>query len=382
LVTTTVIGTSDAPTAAGAPGPTAPATVTPAVSADIAAPAVKISLVAKKLTIPWDVTWVGSTMLIDERNGRLWSKRPPRVRQRVKITLPRLWKESEAGLLGMVADPKAATNKLFYVCAATETRYNNALDVRVVRYRLDSPTKATQVGKWVVARFPLSSGRHSGCRLRFGADGKLYIGTGDAARGTNPQNKQSLGGKVLRVNSNGTIPADNPFVKLGGNARYVWTYGHRNVQGLAVRPGTRQLWSVEQGTFRDDEVNLISRGGNYGYDPVPGYNEQVPMTDTRKYPKAIRARWRSGNPTIATSGGTFLTGKGWGKWEGAMALGVLKGQQIRLLRLDKNGKVIQSLRLAAVKKGRIRTVQSGPGGALYFTTSNGTNDSVFKLTPR
>ena len=100
-------------------------------------------------------------------------------------------------------------------------------------------------------------GRHSGCRLRFGTDGKLYVGTGDAAQSTNPQNKQSLGGKVLRVNSDGTIPTDNPFYGEGGNARYVWNYGHRNVQGLALRPGTDELWTAEHGTDRDDEINQV-----------------------------------------------------------------------------------------------------------------------------
>ncbi len=378
LAATATVTTAGVQLAAAAPVPTAPAAVTPAA---IASPAVNVSVYSKGLAIPWDVTWVGSTTLVNERAGRLWSKQGSKVRQRVKITFPRLWTGSEAGLLGMVADPKASTNKLFYMCVATRTASGKPYDVRVLRYRLSSPTRADAKGV-VVSGLPISSGRHSGCRLRFGTNGKLYVGTGDAAQGKNPQNKQSLGGKILRVNSNGSIPRDNPYYKLGGKARYVLSYGHRNVQGLALRPGTAELWSVEQGTYRDDEVNQVKRAGNYGYNPVPGYNESVPMTDTRKYPSAVRARWSSGRATIATSGGTFLTGKGWGRWEGALAVGVLKGTQIRLLRLDENGKVIQSTKLTAVNKGRIRTVQSGPGGALYFTTSNGSNDIVGKVTPR
>ena len=125
---------------------------------------------------------------------------------------------------------------------------------------------------------PLTSGRHSGCRLRFGDDGKLYVGTGDAAQGTNPQDLDSLGGKVLRVNADGSIPTDNPFSGRTDNARYVWTYGHRNIQGLALRPGTTELWSAEHGSSRDDEVNLIARSANYGWNPVPGYDESGPMT--------------------------------------------------------------------------------------------------------
>src|SRR3712207_4755166 len=173
----------------------------------------------------------------------------------------------------MVADPAAATNKHFYVCYAY--RSGTTRDVRVVRMRLTSDTTAVPDGNPVVSGLPISSGRHSGCRLRFGPDGMLYVGTGDAAdpyRST-PQDLQSLGGKVLRVRGDGWIPTDNPFYSQGRNARYVYSYGHRNVQGLAFRPGTRELWSAEHGPDRDDEVNLVSAGANHGWDPGPNYNE-------------------------------------------------------------------------------------------------------------
>lgn len=100
-----------------------------------------------------------------------------------------------------------------------------------------------------------------------------------AAQGANPQNLSSLGGKVLRVRSDGWIPTTNPFYRRGGNARYVWNYGHRNIQGLIKRPGKGELWSVENGTSRDDEINLVWKGDNYGWDPRPGYDESRPMTD-------------------------------------------------------------------------------------------------------
>ena len=171
-----------------------------------------------------------------------------------------------------------------------------ALDVRVLRWRLTSDTTAVSDGAPVVTGIPLSSGRHSGCRLRFGTDGYLYVGTGDAAIGTNPQNLASLGGKVLRVGWDGSIPADNPFVARGGNARYVFNYGHRNVQGLALRPGTNELWTAEHGTDRDDEVNVVVRGANYGWDPVPGYDESTPMTDLTKFPSATTGDVELGLP--------------------------------------------------------------------------------------
>jgi glucose/arabinose dehydrogenase len=343
-----------------------------------AAPAYRFTTVASNLSIPWDLTWVGDVMLFDQRAGSVWSKRGSAAPQRLQIDLPTPYVNSEGGLLGMVADPKASTNKLFYTCQTSASAH----DVRVLRWRLTSATKAVRVGAPLVTGIPLTSGRHSGCRLRFSAQGMLYIGTGDAAVGTNPQRLSSLGGKVLRVHPDGRIPTTNPFYSRGGKARYVWNYGHRNVQGLALRPGTTQIYTAEHGTDRDDEINRVRKGANYGWDPVPGYNEARPMTDRKKFPKALPAVWSSGNPTVATSGITFLSGSAWGSWNGALAVGQLKGTGIRLIFLDAAGKLTGTRMVPGTTAyGRIRTVQRGPGGALYFTTSNGTGDKIVKVTP-
>lgn len=355
-------------------GAAAPAPVASAL------PPFTISTVVSGLHHPWDLTWVGSTMLYTQRAGTVHAKVGSGAPQRVTLTgQPPVYASGEGGLLGIVADPAAASNRRFYTCQVTNT---GTPDVRVLRYRLLSASSATLEGT-VVAGMPVTTGRHSGCRLRFGTDGKLYVGTGDAAQGTNAQNRQSLGGKVLRVNWDGSIPNDNPFVAQGGNARYVWTYGHRNIQGLALRPGTGQLWSVEHGSYRDDEINLITRGGNYGWDPVPGYNETVPMTDTTKFPNAVRARWSSGDPTIAPSGAAFVNGMRWGSWQGMLAMAVLKDQGIRIMHLSPDGRLVGSEVVpGSLAYGRVRTVQQGPDGALWFTTSNGGGgDVIGRIAP-
>src|SRR6185503_8446251 len=148
-----------------------------------------------------------------------------------------------------------------------------------------------------------TTGRHGGCRVMVTRSGALLVGTGDATQGTNPQDLNSLGGKTLRLNRMTGAPwPRNPFIASSNtNRRYVLTYGHRNVQGLAQR-ADGSLWSVEQGSFRDDEVNRLVSGGTYGWNPVPGYNESVPMTDRSLPGRQIPARWRSGEPTLATSG--------------------------------------------------------------------------------
>jgi glucose/arabinose dehydrogenase len=204
------------------------------------------------------------------------------------------------------------------------------------------------------------------------------MGTGDATVGTNPQDLRSLGGKTLRVRTDGTVPPDNPFASAADpRTRLVYTYGHRNVQGLALRPGTRQMWAVEHGPDVNDEVNVLAAGRNYGWDPVPGYNQRVPMTDRRKFPGAVRARWSSGRRTVATSGATFLSGAKWGSWRGGIAVAALKGSE--LLVLSPRGRVLAVLRLGY---GRLRAAQLGPDGNLYVSTDNGSNDRILRLAPR
>ncbi|WP_392544367.1 PQQ-dependent sugar dehydrogenase [Oryzobacter telluris] len=372
----TVVATALALAAGAGPAPRAQAT-----------PNLRISTVVSGLTVPWDLTWVGDLLLYDLRAGQVWSKRGAAAPRQVAISgFPSIFAVGEGGLLGMVADPAATSNKRFYTCQAVRSSSGGALDVRVLRWRLTSDTTAVSDGAPVVTGIPLSSGRHSGCRLRFGTDGLLYVGTGDAAVGTHPQNKASLGGKILRVRWDGGIPADNPFVGLGGNARYVWNYGHRNIQGLAQRPGTDELWSVEHGSDRDDEVNLVVKGANYGWDPVPGYNETRPMTDLGKFPTATSAMWSSGLPTVATSGAAFLTDRRWGAWRGSLAVALLKDQGISLMRMDPTPgptRVVATTRLPQAEGlGRIRALMQGPDGALWLTTSNGGgNDRIVRISP-
>ena len=350
----------------------------PATPASAAEPAYVVAPVATGLSIPWDVTWVGDLMLFDERAGRLWSKRGSAAPQAVSLPLPRIFAASEGGLLGLVADPAANTNGYFYTCMSVAKASGAASDVQVWKWRLTSDTTAVKV-KTLVKGLPIGHGRHNGCRLRFRSAEMLYIGTGDAAKGTNPQNLKSLGGKVLRVRSDGSIPKSNPFYSKGGNARYVWTRGHRNVQGLARRPGSAELWTAEHGPSRNDEINQIFRGSNYGWSPTPGYNESRSMTDKKRFPKARSAKWSSGSPTVATSGATFLSGSQWGSWDGVLAVAMLKGEGVLLFRVDAKNRLTRFAEIVP-DFGRIRTVEQGPDGALYFTTSNGSGDGVYRLS--
>jgi aldose sugar dehydrogenase len=272
------------------------------------APTLNRTPIVSGLTNPWDLGFTpDATMLFTERPGPI-KARLPNGTINLLTTPPDVVVASEAGMMGLAIDPQFASNRFVYTCfASTLGGVNN--DVRVARWTINANYTGVSNRLDIVTGAPVNIsgqlGRHSGCRPRFGPDGYLWIGTGDAATGTTPQNHFSLGGKVLRVDRNG---AGAPGNAGAGFDPRVFNYGHRNVQGLAFRPGDGMPFSVEHGPAIDDEVNVLVSGGNYGWDPVPGYNESVPMTDFVKFPGAIAAVWSSGNPTIAPSGGGFVSG--------------------------------------------------------------------------
>ena len=338
------------------------------------------------LDIPWDVTFLPSgAMLVTERDRERILLRPPGGGARVVARQPAgIWHGDETGLMAIVVHPKFSANRYFYTCHGFTDGQKK--DIRVVLWRLnDSATKATRV-RPVVTGIPVTTGRHGGCRLRFGGSGALYIATGDAAVGTNPRNLHSLGGKVLRVDpATGAGWPTNAFSRAKDpDKRRIYTYGHRNVQGLALRPGGK-MWSVEHGPDRDDEVNWLISGGDYGWHPVPGYNESVPMTDYSLPGRQIGARWSSGYPTAATSGATWLSDPRWGRWQGRLAVAALKDSALRVMRFNRKGDFL-GVRIPPALNGtygRLRTAQIGPNGALYLTTSNGGGaDRVLRVVPR
>ncbi len=341
----------------------------------------KVTRVVQGLDHPWDVQPIGQgRLLISERAGRLsvWKKG-----KLTNIPLPSglVWAEGETGLMGLAVDPDFRDNRRFYTCLGHTTAGGH--DVRVIAWELGKPATSARRVKTLISGFPTSSGRHGGCRLLVLQNGALLVGTGDAAIGTNPQDKTSLGGKTLMLNrfTGAPWPA-NPFVNASNhNQRYVHTYGHRNVQGLAQRSdGT--LWSAEHGPDRDDEVNLLVNGGNYGWNPVPGYNESVPMTDQGLPGKQIGAKWSSGFPTVATSGSSFVQGSGWGWYGGTLAVAALKAGELFFMKFDTDGNLLGVRSPVAMQQyGRLRAVTVARDGSLLITTDNGGDDAVLRVRP-
>jgi aldose sugar dehydrogenase len=364
----------ESPSASSAPSRTSEA-------AAQAAPRLKVTKIATGLDHPWDVHPIGKgRFLVTERVGRLAIIEDGNVR-RLPMPTDLIWASGETGLMGLAIDPDFADNGRFYTCNGGNPQ--GKPDVRIMVWKLNAAATRASYRRTLLSGFPATSGRHGGCRLLILDNGALLVGTGDAATGTNPEDKTSLGGKTLMLDRvTGDPWPDNPFVDATSKRqRYVHTYGHRNVQGLAQREdGT--LWSAEHGPDRDDEVNLLKNGGDYGWNPVPGYNESVPMTDKGLPGKQVAAAWSSGSPTVATSGASFVAGQEWGWYDGTLAVAALKASEVLFMKLDSNGKLVDvRIPAALTSYGRLRAVTALPNGSLLITTDNGGDDAVLRVRP-
>ncbi|MGW4483012.1 PQQ-dependent sugar dehydrogenase [Amycolatopsis sp. NPDC004368] len=376
--------------AAGCTGVASPAPPLTSAPSSTSAGGFRVETVAGGLEHGWDVGFLpDGSLLVPQRPGKLALIRSGRAID-VRADFSDVLVRGEGGLMGLVLAADFASSREFTTCQ-THQEGGRAVDVRLVTWRLaPDGVSATRVRDLLTGLPVNPSGRHSGCRPTLAPDGALLVGTGDTARSTLAQDRHSLGGKVLRLDAKtGEALPDNPFFSSADPVeRRILTFGHRNVQGVAIRPGTGQIVTSEHGPTFDDEVNLIQPGRNYGWDPSKGgtdssYDESVPMTDLERFPDAVRPLWTSGDITEATSGDAFLTGPQWGPNEGALAVVALKGQKLLLLHLDASAHVTGVTLPPEFSEhfGRLRAVRSAPDGSLYVTTSNGSDDKLLRVTP-
>lgn len=342
-------------------------------------PNIRVSTVLSGKQFIWDVDFLPEGQLIfTERSGSVSFLEKGVMHEIGRI--PDVRVAGEGGLMGLAIDPLFTQNRVIYTC------YNASSDIRVVRWTIANDFKKLEQRKDIVIGMPTNTtgqaGRHSGCQLAFGPDGYLWIGTGDTAQGDIAVQPKSLGGKILRVDREGLSAPDN----LGGifDPR-IYSYGHRNTQGIAFFTSPKQGVvgvSDEHGPGKDDEVNEL-RKGNFGWaPPAKGYDENVPMTDTKRFPDAISSIWSSGEPTQAPSGLAVLKGAKWRDWNGALAMPMLRGSHLRILQLDEQNKVTKEEEMLVHEYGRLRAATQGPDGSLYISTSNGSDDKILKLTPQ
>ena len=359
-----------------------------------------------ELNNPWDMAFTSDmTMFFTERcRGLSVRKTDGTIVELFGMTgyaleAPDFFCEGQSGMNGVALDPAFATNRTLYVYMSSNLSVNPRTN-RVVRLVAsedftsvsDRVDIVTDISYKDVGNSWGNAGSHSGGRIRFGPDGFLYITTGDNHNGILPQDLTQLGGKILRVDGNG-VAAPGNNTPAGGDPR-IYTYGHRNTQGITFHPVTGRVFIAEHGPDHSDEVTALTPGGNGGWDPKPdrgvicsdeycGYISNkisgflTPMTDLQKFPDAMKPMF-----VLVDAQGmgpaTFLWGSQWKSWENTLLVSVMASMQLYVLQVgakdEASGFVLSSLPL-----DRMRSLVQAPDGNLYIATDTG---SIWKVVPQ
>lgn len=332
---------------------------------------------------PWGLAFLpNGDMLITERPGRLRRVSPAGVVSEPIKGLPGLFVSGQAGLLDVVASPTFAADSLVFLSFAEPTLRGNKAGTAVVRGVLRG-NELVQT-KVIYRQEPkLSHGTHVGSRLVFDDAGHLFVTQGDnRVAAAAAQELDKLPGKLVRIWPDGRIPDDNPFVGRAGARAEIWSYGHRNVQGAALHPLSRQLWISEHGPMGGDELNIPGPGRNYGW-PIITHGKDynggaVPGSIGRAAP-GMQPPHHVWEVSPGLSGMTFYDGSLLPQWQGNLFLGALASSELIRLELDGDA-VVHEERLLGALQQRIRDVRQGPDGALYLLT-DAVEGKLFKITP-
>jgi glucose/arabinose dehydrogenase len=323
----------------------------------------KIETLASGLENPWGLAFLpDGGMLLTERAGRMWRLDADGHKLAAISNVPPTFVKLQGGLFDVVLDPEFTSNSLVYLSLAHGEQKHNT--TRVLRARLDGD--ALQDVKVVFENTPKGTSAHYGGRLGFLRDGTLLITTGEGAEyREDAQRLKSTLGKIVRINADGSIPADNPFVGRADADPAVWSYGHRNPQGLAVDPVTGIVWSTEHGPRGGDELNRIEKGANYGW-PIATHGLDYTggrISPFETYPGVTEPLlWWT--PSIGVGGVAVYHGALFPEWEGDLLAGAMAHEHLQRIEM-KDGKVVARHRLLEGRKARFRQLKIGPDGAVY-----------------
>ena len=339
----------------------------------------KIEAVTSGLVRPWSLAFLpNGDFLVTERPGqlRLVKKDGQLVKAPIK-GLPKISAGGQGGLLDVILHPDFKNNSIIYLSFAASGSGGIGTEVAKAKFSGDRLEDV----KIIFKALPKTRNRfHFGSRLAFDNDGKLYITIGEKFAMRQAQNLQSHLGSVIRLNQDGTVPIDNPFLKQAGKRPEIFSYGHRNPQGLAKHPVTGKIWAHEHGPRGGDEVNIIKPGANYGWPKITyGIDYSGSIISNKTKAPGMEQPVVYWDPSIAPSGMAFYTGDKFPKWKGDLFVGALAHLHLRRLELDGDKVVGQEVLLQNLSE-RIRDVRSGPDGYLYVLTDS-QNGQLLRLKP-
>lgn len=341
----------------------------------------QVESVVDGISVPWSMAWLpNGDMLVSERDAKLYRVRDGAIASEI-AGLPEIHVNGQGGLLDLALHPRYGEGEEFdwlYFSYSDPAGAGKGSNTTLARAKLDESAMA-ELEILYKAGPKTDRGQHYGSRITFDDAGYLYFSIGDrGARDENPQDLQRDGGKVYRLHDDGRVPEDNPFVDRAGAIAAIYSFGHRNPQGMAKHPETGAIWTHEHGPRGGDEVNIIKAGANYGW-PILSYGINYNGT------KFAQGTEREGytapawywDPSIAPSGMTFVTSEHYPEWQGHLLLGSLKFRYLQLARLD--GDQIADTSVLFEGIGRVRDVRQGPDGFIYVATEG---EGIKRIVPR
>ncbi|WP_348796970.1 PQQ-dependent sugar dehydrogenase [Flavobacterium adhaerens] len=336
-----------------------------------------IETVADGINIPWGMAFLpDNSILITEKTGVLYHIINGKKTE-IKNT-PKVYNRGQGGLMDIVLHPNYSTNGWIYFTYASTDGEGEGGNTKLIRAKLENEN-LTQIESLYKCEPNTTKGHHFGSRIAFDKEGYLYFSAGERGEHfVNPQDITRDNGKIYRLNDDGSIPKDNPFFDNETAKKAIYSYGHRNPQGLAMNPATGTIWENEHGPQGGDEINIIKKGANYGWPVVTygiDYNNSIISTETQKL--GIENPIYYWAPSIAPSGMTFVTSDIYPNWKGHLLIGSLKFQYLELIKLD-GDKVIGRQKIAT-DIGRLRNVIQAPDGYIYLGVEG---KGILKIIPK
>jgi aldose sugar dehydrogenase len=326
------------------------------------------------IDIPWGMTWLpDGSMLVTERSGILYHV--VNKNKKIVTNVPKVNAKGQGGLLDIALHPNYQKNGWIYICFSSED--SKGTNTQLIRAQLQNES-LSQIETIYETNLENAKPKHYGCRIVFDDDGYLYFTVGERGNHfVNPQDITKDGGKLYRLHDDGRIPNDNPFVGKKGAKEAIFSYGHRNQQGMAKNPKTGDIWTNEHGPQGGDEINIEKKGANYGWPVITygiDYDGTIITNLTEK--EGMEQPIYQWTPSIAPSGMAFVTSDIYKNWKGHLLVGSLKFQYLELVKLDEN-KIIGRQKIAT-SIGRLRNVAQGPDGYIYIGVEG---KGILKIIP-